>query len=44
MALKKWQDLNPGVLHYQVIFANNTLTADALDQTRGFLDAKPKAN
>lgn len=43
VALQKWQDLNPGVLHYQVIFAADTLAADALDQTRQFLDGGAKS-
>jgi len=40
VALKKWEDLNPDVLHYQVIFANEALTTNALDRTRQFLDPK----
>lgn len=37
VALKKWEDLNPGVLHYQVIFADTALSTDALEVTRRFL-------
>lgn len=40
VALKKWEDLNPDVLHYQVIFANEALTTNALDRTRQFLNPK----
>jgi len=36
-ALKKWEELNPEVLHYQVIFADTALETDALDITRRFL-------
>lgn len=38
VALKRWADLNPEVLHYQVIFANGTLHADAMDEVRAFLE------
>ena len=38
VALQKWQDLNPGVLHYQVIFADAALATDALDETRRFVN------
>jgi len=37
VALKKWEDLNPDVLHYQVIFADTVLETDALEVTRRFL-------
>ncbi len=37
VALQKWQDLNPGVLHYQVIFSDDGLATDALDETRHFV-------
>lgn len=37
VALKKWEDLNPDVLHYQVIFADSALASDALAVTRRFL-------
>lgn len=37
VALKQWEDLNPDVLHYQVIFADSALATDALDKTRAFL-------
>ena len=37
VALSQWQDLNPEVLHYQVIFASETLETEALERTREFL-------
>ena len=37
VALKRWEALNPDVLHYQVIFAADTLAEEALDETRAFL-------
>lgn len=37
VALKKWEDLNPDVLHYQVIFADTALETDALEVTKRFL-------
>jgi type III restriction enzyme len=37
VALKKWEDLNPEILHYQVIFADSELETDAMDVTRKFL-------
>jgi hypothetical protein len=37
VALQRWQDLNPEVLHYKVVFANGTLHQDALEAVRGFL-------
>ena len=37
MALKRWQDLNPDTLHYQVIFAADTLADNALDATQAFI-------
>ncbi|WP_376691294.1 restriction endonuclease subunit R [Wenzhouxiangella sp. EGI_FJ10409] len=37
VALRKWQDLNPGVLHYEVIFADDGLAINALDETRRFV-------
>ena len=37
VALKRWEELNPDVLHYQVIFASDTLAQDALDETREFV-------
>ena len=37
VALKRWEELNPEVLHYQVVFANGTLHADALDLARDFI-------
>lgn len=37
VALQRWQDLNPEVLHYKVVFANGTLHADALDAVKAFL-------
>ena len=41
VALRQWQDLNPEVLHYQVIFASETLESEALERTRKFLLAEP---
>jgi hypothetical protein len=37
VALKRWEALNPDVLHYQVIFADTALAEDALDETRAFV-------
>ena len=37
VALQRWQDLNPEVLHYKVVFANGTLHQDALEAVQGFL-------
>ncbi len=37
VALKRWEELNPDVLHYRVIFADQQLGEDALDQTRDFV-------
>ncbi len=37
VALKRWEELNPDVLHYQVVFANGTLHTDALDETLKFI-------
>lgn len=37
VALQRWQDLNPDVLHYKVVFANGTLHADALKAVQAFL-------
>ncbi|MDT8311865.1 MAG: restriction endonuclease subunit R, partial [Methylophaga sp.] len=37
VALKRWEDLNPDGLLYQVIFADTALATNALDQTRRFL-------
>lgn len=37
VALQRWEDLNPGVLHYRVVFANGTLHQDALEAVRDFL-------
>jgi hypothetical protein len=36
--LQRWEDLNPEVLHYKVVFANGTLHAGALDAVREFLN------
>ena len=41
VALKRWEALNPDVLHYQVIFAADTLAQDALDETREFVRQAP---
>ena len=40
VALKRWQNLNPETLRYQVIFATDTLADDALDETREFIAGK----
>jgi len=40
VALKRWEDLNPEVLHYQVIFADQQLSTDALQRTAAFLKGK----
>jgi hypothetical protein len=40
VALKRWEELNPDVLHYQVIFADTTLETDALKSTRAFLQGQ----
>lgn len=37
VALQRWEDLNPGVLHYKVVFANGTLHQDALEAVHDFL-------
>jgi len=37
VALQRWQDLNPEVLHYKVVFANGMLQADAMDAVQAFL-------
>jgi len=37
VAMKRWEELNPDVLHYQVIFADGTLAQDALDATSQFI-------
>jgi hypothetical protein len=37
VALKRRQELNPEVLHYQVIFAGDSLADNALDETRKFI-------
>ena len=37
VALKRWGDLNPDILHYQVIFADDQIPEDALDETRKFV-------
>lgn len=37
VVLKRWEELNPDVLHYQVVFAIGTLRADALDTVRDLL-------
>ena len=37
VALKRWEDLNPEVLCYEVVFAGDTLAVDALDRTRAFV-------
>ncbi|MBU1190326.1 MAG: hypothetical protein KKE76_01305 [Gammaproteobacteria bacterium] len=37
VALQRWQDLNPEVLHYKVVFANGTLHQNVLDALQGFL-------
>ncbi len=40
VALKRWEELNPEVLHYQVIFADSTLATNALDETHRFIEAQ----
>ena len=37
VALKRWEALNPEVLHYQVIFAGDSLADNALDETTKFI-------
>jgi hypothetical protein len=37
VALKRWEELNPDVLHYQVIFAGTALATDALAETHDFI-------
>jgi len=37
VALKRWEELNPDVLHYQLIFASDSLAQDALDETQAFI-------
>lgn len=37
VALKRWEELNPDVLHYQVLFADGLVSDDALDETRKFV-------
>ncbi|BCO30139.1 hypothetical protein TspCOW1_02420 [Thiohalobacter sp. COW1] len=37
VALQRWQDLNPDTLHYEVVFANGMLHADALETARAFI-------
>ena len=39
MALRKWEDLNPDRLKYQVIFtATDTVTADQMREARKFAE------
>ena len=40
IVLKRWEELNPDVLHYQVIVADTTLKTDALKSTRAFLQGQ----
>lgn len=37
VALKRWEALNPDVLHYRVVFADGPISDDALDATRTFI-------
>ncbi len=37
VALKRWEELNSDILHYQVIFADDSLADNALDETRKFI-------
>ncbi len=37
VALKRWEELNPDVLTYEVVFAGDGLAVDALDRTRAFV-------
>jgi len=40
VALQRWQDLNPEVLHYEVVFANGMLHADALETAKAFIGSR----
>ena len=37
VALKRWEELNPDILHYSVIFADESISENALDETRAFV-------
>jgi len=37
VALQRWQDLNPETLHYEVVFANGMLHANALERAETFI-------
>lgn len=37
VALNRWEELNSDILHYQVIFADDSLADNALDETRKFI-------
>lgn len=37
VALKRWEALNPDRLHYHLVFADETVSDDALDDTRAFI-------
>ena len=38
VALQRWEDLNPEVLRYKVVFANGTLHPGAMEAVRDFLN------
>jgi hypothetical protein len=39
MALRRWEDLNPDRLRYQMIFTDtNTVTADQMQEARRFIE------
>lgn len=40
VALKRWEELNPDVLHYEVIFAGDSLAVNSLDRTRDFISTR----
>jgi len=37
--MRKLADINPGQLAYKVIFAGNVLPAEALEETRRFVES-----
>lgn len=37
VALKRWEELNPDVLHYSVIFADSQIPENSLDRTQDFI-------
>ena len=40
VALQRWQDLNPDTLHYEAVFGNGMLHADALERAEAFITGK----